>query len=182
MKIECMVRKDAEKPIETLAGFLKKFGAVVKYGRTTIYEGEMYYLPCTLVKYRIRETGETYIFLGSRLADDICVWKQDSRAAAEILEADAEPDHVLCPKKDEDMVREEVLRKIKLNKKMRKMYAKYHFQETGIHTVYLPEQTFYVQGKSQYLLLVDPLLGKVDYKHLSEVEKRFVQNCLAENT
>ena len=33
-----------------------------------------------------------------------------------------------------------------------------------------------------YLLLVDPLLGKVDYKHLSEVEKRFVQNCLAENT
>ena len=41
-------------------------------------------------------------------------------------------------------------------------------QKDGSHTVYLP--------------LVDPLLGRVDYKHLSEVEKRFVQNCLAENT
>ena len=181
MKIECMIRKDAEKPIETLAEFLRKFAAVVKYGRTTIYEGDVYYLPYTLVKYLIRETGETYLFLGSRLADDICVLKEDSGTAVEYLEAEAHPDYVLLPKKGEDIVREEVKRKISLNKKMRKIYARYHFEPTSLRTVYLPEQAFYVKGKSQYFLLVDPLLGKVDYKHLGEVEKRFAENYMAEN-
>lgn len=178
MKITCMIRKDAERPIETLAGFLKKTPAVMKYGRTTIYEGDVYYLPYTMVVYQIQETKETYIFLGSRLSDDICVFRKDERMTVEVLDQEADENGILLPGKEEEDVQEEVLRKIQLNKKMRKLYQTYHFRQTALGTVYLPEHAFYVKGKKEYLLLVDPLLGKVDYKHLEAVERRFAENYL----
>ncbi len=178
MKITYMLRKDAEKPLETLAGFLKKAAAVMKYGRTTIYEGDIYYLPYAMVEYRIEETKEVYVFLGSRISDDICVFRKDERAAVELLDEEADEAYILPPQKEEADVQEEVIRKIWLNRKMRKLYRKYHFEQAALRTVHLPEQAFYVKGKSEYLLLVDPLLEKVDYKHLSQVEKRFAENYL----
>ena len=65
-----------------------------------------------------------------------------------------------------------------MNRKMRKLFKKFHFEETQLRTVYLPEQTFYVKGKENYLFLVDNLLGKVDYKHLKDVEMRLADNYL----
>lgn len=178
MKITYLIRKDAEKPLETLAGFLKKAAAVMKYGRTTIYEGDVYYLPYTMVEYRIEETKEVYIFLGSRISDDICVFRKDKRTPMELLDGETDEAYILSPKKEETEVQEEVIRKIRLNRKMRKMYRKYHFEQAALRTVYLPEQAFYVKGRSKYLLLVDPLLGKIDYKHLDQIEKKFAENYL----
>ena len=75
---------------------------------------------------------------------------------------------------------EEVEKKIQLNKKMRKMFQKYHFELIEQTTIYLPEQTFYGRGKKDTLFLVDGFLQKVDFKNLPSVEKRFAENYLKE--
>lgn len=178
MKIEYLFREEAVRPIEVLAEFLKKVIAVAKYGKTRIFEGDVYYLPYAMLTYQIAETGEKYVFLDSRLCEDVSVFRQGGEHPICIREMQAEEDHVLEAWKTDDTVCEEIEKKIKMNKKMRKMFVKFHFEEMELRTVYLPEQSFYVKGKSEYLFLVDGLLGKVDFKHLQDVEKKFAENYL----
>ena len=63
MRIECLQRKNPADGKEILAGFLRSLMAVARYGRTTIYEGDTYYIPYTMVTYLVEETKEQYRFL-----------------------------------------------------------------------------------------------------------------------
>lgn len=179
MRIECLIRDESTPQKEILADFLKGFAAVMKYGRTVIYEGESYYLPYYRLVYRIAETGEEYVFLNSRLSEEVSVFKENGSAPVSIRKTEAADCFVLEGKKEEEAARQEIEKKIRLNKKMRKMFLKYHLEEQAFTTVYLPEQTFYVKGKAEYLFLVDGFLGKVDYRHLEAVKRRFAANYMA---
>lgn len=177
MEIACVCHKETVKARDILADFLKSFAAVTKYGRTVIYGGETYYIPCYMLTYQVEETGEKYGFLASALCEDISVFKLDESAGIELVPREALPDYVLQGRKTEETAREEVSRKIRLNKRLRKMFIRFHIHEISCQPVYLPEQTFYVEGKSTNLFLVDGFLRKVDFKHQGEVGKRFVENC-----
>jgi len=178
MRIECLYREKAAPSIDILAAFLSSFAASVKYGRTVIYDGERYFLPYYRLGYRIVETGEEYIFLNSRLSEEISVFKENGSTSVEIRREDAEDRFILEGGKPEETARQEIEKKIKLNKKMRKMFRKYHFEEQELTTVYIPEDTFYVKGKGEHLFLVDGFLGKVDYRHLGDVKRRFAENYI----
>lgn len=178
MKIACLVRSDADAPLTVLAEFLKKPIAAMKYGKTVIYEGETYYIPYACLTYQIQETGEQYVFLDSRLSEDVSVFRQTDASPIREQEQEAGACRMLDGRKEDEIIRQEIQKKILMNRKMRKLFKKFHFEETQLRTVYLPEQTFYVKGKENYLFLVDNLLGKVDYKHLKDVEMLFADNYL----
>lgn len=180
MKAECLIRKGAAPQLEVLLNFLKSTAAMIKYGKTVVYEGETYYIPYYRQNYHVQETGETYVFLNSQLSDDIAVYKENGSVMTELIEEQVQDCYVLKGKKIEKDAKLEIQKKIKLNRKMRKTSVKYHLEEQPVSTVYLPEQTFYVKGKSNYLFLVDGFLGKVDYRHLEEVKRQFAQNYLNE--
>lgn len=179
MEIACICHRETGNARDILADFLKSFAAVAKYGRSVIYEGEIYYIPYYMIAYVVKETGEKYGFLAGVLCEDISVFKLDRDAGIEIEQKEVDEAYVLCGTKEKEAVREEVSRKIKLNKRLRKMFMRFHMEEVSIQPVYLAEQTFYVKGKSTFLFLVDNFLRKVDFKHQGEVEKRFVKNCMA---
>lgn len=178
MKIECLQQKKEIDKKEILANFLRTIVAVAKYGRTTIYEGDIYYVPYTIVSYQVEETKEVYQFITSEVSEDVAVFKQDEKRSIEMVETEADKHYVVDGMRDNDELLEEVEKKIMLNKKMRKMFQKYHFELQEMKTIYLPEQTFYGRGKKDYLFLVDPLLQKVDFKNLSAVEERFAKNYM----
>lgn len=178
MKVEYLFRENMTPPIEILANFLRSLAGVVKYGRTVIYDGERYFLPCYRLVYRIRETGETYVFLDSGLSEEVSVFKENGSGAVTVRCEEVEDGFILEGHKTEEAARQEIEKKIRLNKKMRKMFLKYHFEEQELTTVYLPEDTFYVKGKEEYLFLVDGFLGKVDYRHLEEVKRRFAERYM----
>ena len=177
MEITCIGHREPVNARDILADFMKGFAAVTKYGRTVIYEGEDYYLPYYILTYQVEETGEKYGFLAGVLSEDISVFKLGEDTGIEFGRKDAPEAYVLQGEKSKETVREEVSRKIKLNKRLRKMFIRFHMRELSLETVYLRERTFYVKGKSTNLFLVDNFLRKVDFKHLEAVEKRFVENC-----
>lgn len=182
MEILCISRRESVNTRDILADFLRSFAAVTKYGRCVIYEGEAYYLPYSMLVYEVEETGEKYGFLAGTLCEDISVFKWGEDTDIEICREEVSEAFVLQGMKTEGKVREEITRKIRMNKRLRKMFIRFHMRETSLQTVYLREQTFYVKGKSMNLFLVDSFLGKVDFKNIAEVEKRFVENCrLQEN-
>lgn len=178
MTTECLIRMDGFPPVEILANFMKTFGAVMKYGRATLYEGECYYIPYYIMTYRVEETGEEYAFLDSRLSEDISIFPAGESVAAKVERREVEACFLLEGRKTESEARQEIRKKIQMNKKLRKLSSRYHLTEQSMKAVYLPEQSFYAKGKSEYLFLVDGFLGKVDFKHLGEVEKRFAENYL----
>lgn len=177
MEITCISHKETVNARDILADFLKSFAAVTKYGRTVIYDGEDYYLPYYLLACQIEETGERYGFLAGVLCEDISVFKMVEDTDIEDSLREVPEDYVLQGEKQKDAVREEISRKIRLNKRLRKMSVHYHMRELSLEMVYLREKTFYVKGKSMYLFLVDDFLRKVDFKHLGAVKKRFLENC-----
>lgn len=177
MEIAYINHKETVNARDILADFLKTFAAVTKYGRTVIYEGEDYYLPYYLLTYQTEETGEVYGFLSGILCEDISVFKLGENTDIEICRRETPEAYVLWGEKTEEAVRKEVSRKIKLNKRMRKMFIRFHMNELSLQAVYLKEKTFYVKGKSTNLFLVDNFLRKVDFKQLKAVKKRFVENC-----
>lgn len=177
MEITCICHRETVKARDILADFLKSFAAVTKYGRTVIYEGETYYIPYYMLTYQVEETGEKYGFLASALCEDLSVFKLDEKAEIEILQTEVPEQYVLQGKKTEETAREEVSRKIRLNRRLRKMFVRFHINECSLLPVCLPEQTFYVKGKSTNLFLVDDFLRKVDFKHQEVVGRRFVENC-----
>ena len=180
MRIECLQRKNPADGKEILAGFLRSLMAVARYGRTTIYEGDTYYIPYTMVTYLVEETKEQYRFLASEVSEDISVFREDEKNAIELISLETEEKYLVPGTKEETKLLEEVEKKIRLNKKMRKMFKRYHFTMIEIKTIYLPEQTFYGRGKKDNLFLVDQLLQKVDFKNLSSVETCFARNFLNE--
>lgn len=180
MKVECLLRENGRNNREILADFLRTLIAVTKYGRTTIYDGELYYIPYTVISYRVQETGERYDFLASEISEDVSVYKQDENSCLKRQMMEVDEAYVLKGSRDQDCLLEEVEKKIQLNKKMRKMFQKYHFELIEQTTIYLPEQTFYGRGKKDTLFLVDGFLQKVDFKNLPSVEKRFAENYLKE--
>ncbi len=177
MEIACICRKEAVRARDILADFLKSFAAVTKYGRTVIYEGEIYYIPCYMLTYQVEETGERYGFLAGALCEDISVFRLDEKSGIETVQREVLDGYVLFGEKTAETVREEVSRKIRLNKRLRKMFMRFHIKEISLRSVYLPEQTFYVKGKSTDLFLVDDFLRKVDFKNAGAVGRRFVENC-----
>lgn len=177
IEIVCIGHRENINARDILADFLKGFAAVTKYGRCVIYEGEAYYLPYSMLVYEVEETGEKYGFLAGALCEDISVFKLGEDADIEIGREEVSEAYVLEGRKTEAAVREEIARKVKLNRRLRKMTMRFHMREFSFQTVYLKEQTFYVKGKSMNLFLVDSFLRKVDFKNIEEVEKRFVENC-----
>lgn len=177
MEIVCIGHRESINARDILADFLKGFAAVTKYGRCVIYEGEAYYLPYSMLVYEVEETGEKYGFLAGELCEDISVFKLGEDTDIKFSQEEVSEAYVLEGKKSEAAVREEIARKIKLNKRLRKMFMRFHMRELSFRTVYLREQTFYGKGKSMNLFLVDLFLRKVDFKNIKEVEKRFVANC-----
>lgn len=182
MRIECLERQNPAEGKEILATFLRSMLAVARYGRTTIYEGDIYYIPYTMVTYLVEETKEQYRFLASEVSEDISVFREDGKNAIVFSQKEVEEPYLVPGLKEERQLLEEVERKIKLNKKMRKMFQRYQFTMTEMKTVYLPEQTFYGRGKKDDLFLVDQLLQKVDFKNLDSVERCFAQNYVNEIT
>ncbi len=177
IEITCIYQRNTNNPQNILADFLKGFAAVTKYGRTVIYEGETYYLPYYMKTCQVEETGEKYGFLAGVLCEDISVFRLDDKAEIDILSEEVPAEYVLAGEKRKETIRAEISRKIRLNRRLRKMFTRFHIHELSLQPVYLPEQTFYGKGKSTYLFLVDSFLGKVDFKHQKAVEKRFVENC-----
>ena len=177
MEIKWISHREAVNARDILADFLKGFVAVAKYGRTVIYEGDAYYLPYQMLTYQVEETGEKYGFLAGMLCEDISFFKLEGKTDIEISSEEVCQAYVLQGEKNEERIREEISRKIKLNKRLRKMFMRFKMRELSFQPVYLREQAFYVKGKSMNLFLVDDFLQKVDFKHLEAVEKRFVENC-----
>lgn len=180
MEIVCISHRNVINPRDILADFLRGFVAVTKYGRTVIYEGDAYYLPYQMLTFQVEETGEQYGFLAGMLCEDISVFKLEENTGIEICGKEVSGEYVLQGKKTKERVREEIFRKIKLNKRLRKMFAHFTIKELSFCPVYLREQAFYVKGRSMNLFLVDDFLQKVDFKHLEAVEKRFAENCKRE--
>lgn len=178
MRITCLQRDDAGDGKEVLASFLRTVGAVARYGRMTIYEGDVYYVPYSMVPYYIEETGETYVFIASEVSEDISVFKQDGRNQISLTELEAEDDYILDVVRVQEELLPEIEKKINMNRRMRKLFAKYHVTRAQERTVYLPEQTFYGRGRGDHLFLVDLLLQKVDFRNLCQVEERFARHYI----
>lgn len=178
MKIECLRREDAEDGREILAAFLRTLGAVARYGRMTVYEGDIYYVPYAMVPYYVEETGETYVFIVSEVSEDISVYKQDGRNQVVLSVLEADPDYILDGTGVKEELLQEVEKKIRMNRKMRKLFSRYHVTRGQMRTVYLAERVFYGRGRDDRLFLVDMLLQKVDFRNLHQVEEKFANNYL----
>lgn len=176
MQVNCLKYAEHREGKEILADFLKTFAGVSRYGRCVIYEGDIYYIPYIMVSYILEETGETYVFLASRVSEDISVYKADERTVF-LKEAEVEERYLLKPERDRGTLLEYIKKKIQLNRRMRKIFSRYQIHLSTIEEVYLPEQTFYGKGKSEYLFLVDEFLQKVDFRNLQPVQYRFLKNC-----
>ena len=55
---EVVLRKSQQKPaVEILSAFLRSVPALIRYGRTKIYEADTFYTPYRLEQYEVSETG-----------------------------------------------------------------------------------------------------------------------------
>ena len=95
MKIECLQQKKEIDKKEILASFLRTIVAVARYGRTTIYEGDTYYVPYTIVSYQVEETKEIYRFITSEVSEDVAVFRQDEKKVIEMVETEADERYVV---------------------------------------------------------------------------------------
>lgn len=175
MEILSLERKDTISPTEVLANHLKTFASILKYGKTVIYKGDIYYIPYHMHLYRIQETNELYAFLCSQISEDIFIYKDNEKKQFSTKACEVDEFYVVEAKKDTSTTAEEVNRKISLNNKIRKLKKKYTFLYEGVKSVYLPEQTFYVKGKTETLFAVDLFLSKVDFKHIHCVGDAFMK-------
>ena len=165
MNMECLIQTNGIAPMEILANFLKTFGAVMKYGHTTLYEGDCYYIPYYMMTYQVEETGESYAFLNSQLSEDISMFPMGGSVSLKLEQKEVDACFLLNGEKEESEARQQIRKKLQMNRQLRKL-------------VYIQEQSFYAKGKSEYLFLVDGFLGKVDFKHLGAVERRFAENYI----
>lgn len=172
MRLECLAREGGNDPKLVLADFLRTPLARIRYGRSTIYTGETYYIPYYRIALESPRESHPFIFLASAVKDDVAVCKADSSLRRSEEEADGQ--FVLDVKKDPLPVRREIEKKIKMNRRLRKSFARAAFSERDMRLVYVAEPSFLVQCRTYRIFLVDPLTEKVDFRHLAPVEERFL--------
>lgn len=180
MKITVIEKKDAKNGSMILASFLQTFIARLKYGRCVIYEGDDYFIPAAVLPFSVRETGEKYAFLSSLIADDYTLFKLDGNVTVRSCDLDENAaEHVLDLKKKKEQGVDEIRKRMSLNTKLQKLKRRYTLDEDKPFLVYLKEQSFYAKGKKLTFFLVDPLLEKVDFRHVQAAKERFAKLALA---
>lgn len=176
MQITVIEKKDAKHGVVILASFLKTLIARLKYGRCIIYQGDAYFVPFAVLVFSVRETGEKYAFLSSLIADDYTLFKLDGNVSIRSYDLDkSTAEHVLDMKKTKDQGVDEIRKRMSLNNKLQKLKRRYTLDEDEPFLVYLKEQSFYAEGKKLTFFLIDPLLEKVDFRHVYAAKERFVQ-------
>lgn len=178
MYIECLCRKDNDNLHIPLSNFLSNPFSRIKYGKSKIFMGDIYYIPYYAHIYNVLETGEEYIIMNSSLADDIFVLSLKLQNDITIQKIYSEDKYVLNTVKNIDISKEEVNKKLHLNNQFRKLLLRYKIDLISVKTIYIVIQTFYVQCKTNKLFLVDTISKKVDFKHFKFVEKSFIENYL----
>lgn len=174
MQITVIKKQDAKHGTMILASFLQTFIARLKYGRCVIYEGDEYFIPFAVLPFSVRETGEKYAFLSSLIADDYTLLKLggDVSFVSSVLDQNAAA-CVLDLKKPMEQGIDEIRKRMSLNSKLQKLKRRYTLDEDDPLLVYLKEPSFYADGKKLTFFLVDPLLEKVDFRHVQAAKERF---------
>ncbi|MCD8140010.1 MAG: hypothetical protein LUE17_09590 [Planctomycetaceae bacterium] len=172
MLVECLERHGARDSLQVLADFLRTPLARLRYGQATIYTGDVYCLPYYAVTIRPPREREFCLFLGSALRDDVAVCRLDRAMRLETRECD--PGLVLEPRKDAPQVGREIAAKIKTNRRLRRAFGPGVTDGSPLRLLHVPTPSFLVRCRRYALFLVDPLTEKVDFRHLSAVEDRFV--------
>lgn len=182
MQCSVLTRENGKDPTKILAAFLSTVPAILKYGRTTIYADDVYYLPCRRKVYRVRETGETFAFLCSCVSESIAVMGMPGNGSEPnftVEERDIPDGYAAAPSRSIEETDEEIRQQMQLDHTIRKVLRRYHLEETAEDLVYLAEPTFCIRGKSDDIFLVDPVLEKVDFSNFDAVQKIIVQRYLA---
>ena len=176
MQITVIDKKDAKHGTMVLASFLQTFIARLKYGRCVIYDGDGYFVPFAALVFSVRETGEKYAFLSSLIADDYTLFKLDGNVAfvSSVLDQNAVA-RVLDMKKSTKQGIDELRKRMSLNSKLQKLKRRYTLDEDEPFLAYLKEPSFYADGKKLTFFLIDPLLEKVDFRHVQAAKERFAQ-------
>ena len=126
MNMECLIQTNGIAPMEILANFLKTFGAVMKYGHTTLYEGDCYYIPYYMMTYQVEETGESYAFLNSQLSEDISMFPMGGSVSLKLEQKEVDACFLLNGEKEESEARQQIRKKLQMNRQLRKLYSRYH--------------------------------------------------------
>lgn len=182
MQCSVLTRENGRDPTKILAAFLSTVPAILKYGRTTIYADDVYYLPCRRKVFRVRETGEAFAFLCSCVSESIAVMAMPGNGSGPnftVEERDIPDDYAAAPSRSLEETDEEIRQQMQLDHTIRKVLRRYHLEETAADLVYLAELTFCVRGKSDDIFLVDPVLEKVDFSNFEAVQRIIVQRYLA---
>ena len=141
-----------------------------------IYDGDEYFVPFAALVFSVRETGEKYAFLSSLIADDYTLFKLDGNVAfvSSVLDQNAVA-RVLDMKKSTKQGIDELRKRMSLNSKLQKLKRRYTLDEDEPFLAYLKEPSFYADGKKLTFFLIDPLLEKVDFRHVQAAKERFAQ-------
>lgn len=184
MQCSVLTRENGKDPTKILAAFLSTVPAILKYGRTTIYADDVYYLPCRRKVFRVRETGEAFSFLCSCVSESIAVMAMPGNGSGPNLpleERNIPDDYAAAPSRSPEETDEEIRQQMQLDHTIRKMLRRYHLEETAADLVYIAEPTFCVRGKSDDIFLVDPVLEKVDFSNLDAVQRIIARRYLADH-
>lgn len=176
-----LARKNGKEPVEILAAFLSTVPAILKYGRTTIYTDDTYYIPYRRKVFLVRETGEEFQLLCSCVSENIAVMALPGSCNGQNFSLETielpEENLVAATRSMEDTDRE-IQQQMQLDHTIRKVLRRCHLEESVADQVYIAEQTFCVHGKSDYIFLVDPVSEKVDLSNFDSVQKIIAQKYL----
>ncbi|MFA6856484.1 MAG: hypothetical protein WCR31_04675 [Treponema sp.] len=176
MEITYIVNEKAgREPLKILTDFMRTLPAVVKYGKTILYEGETVYLPYLSAVYEIVQTKEKYTFICSCTSRDIAVLSGQRLTEVSINRTDADDDSICPVSRTESDVLEEIETQIKLDPGIRKTAKNYHMNLISTGRVYLRETVFYAKGRKNYIFPVDPLQEKVDFQNAGAVNRHIAE-------
>ncbi|MDD6690369.1 MAG: hypothetical protein PUE63_00770 [Lachnospiraceae bacterium] len=164
--------------VEILSAFLRSVPALIRYGRTKIYEADTFYTPYRLEQYRISETGEVYCLICSYVSEDIAIFSECTGKIRQFSKHIPSEYRIHSIRSDR-VVHDEIRNQMQLDHAIRKALSGYHLDQVAAHTVFLPEQVFYARGKDTYIFAVDLFQGKVDFRNLDAIQKRIASNFLA---
>lgn len=155
---------------QSLIAYFQTILARFKYGKVTIYDGDIFYIPHILVKVPLKQE---LCFLASLVSQEIIYLDKK-----EIITTDQEINSkfFLSEKRSEDNALELLHRKLLLNKKIKKeiSFSSLKLSAAPIK-VYIPSYSFYVKAKVNDLFIVDGITAKVDFKHKQAVAEHFLR-------
>lgn len=179
---EVVLRKSQQKPaVEILSAFLRSVPALIRYGRTKIYEADTFYTPYRLEQYEVSETGEVYCLVCSYVSEDIAVFSEKRTGAACHTKEQISPAFRIRATRNESAVHDEIKNQMQLDHAIRKVLSGHHLNQVSTQTVFLPEQVYYANGKDTYVFAVDLFQEKVDFRNLSAIQERIASNYLNEH-